>query len=50
MKQRLLETSCNPVEVDRRFGGTYRLYLQGGRVSQARNEQKKSCYLRCASF
>jgi hypothetical protein len=28
---------CTPLKVNRRFGGTYRLHLQGGRISQARN-------------
>jgi hypothetical protein len=31
-------TPCSPLKVNRRFGGTYRLYLQGRRVSRARNQ------------
>jgi hypothetical protein len=34
--------SCSS-ETDRRFGGTYRLLLQGWRVSQARNQQSRAC-------
>jgi hypothetical protein len=33
-------TPCSPVEVDRRFGGTYCLNLQGWTVSQARNQEQ----------
>jgi hypothetical protein len=33
-------TPCSPVEVHRRFGGTY--YLQGRRVRQANNQQEAS--------
>jgi hypothetical protein len=28
-------TPCSPPKVNRRFGGTYRLYLQGGIISRA---------------
>jgi hypothetical protein len=28
-------TPCSPLKVNRRFGGTYRLHLQGGRKSRA---------------
>jgi hypothetical protein len=30
-------TTCNPLKVNRRFGGTYRLYVQGRRIRRARN-------------
>jgi hypothetical protein len=30
-------TPCSPLKVNRRFGGTYRLHLQGWRISRARN-------------
>jgi hypothetical protein len=33
-------TPCSPLEVSRRFGGTYRLYLQGRRISRARNQSE----------
>jgi hypothetical protein len=33
-------TPHSPVKVDRRFGGTYCLRLQGRRVSEARNQHK----------
>jgi hypothetical protein len=37
---------CSPLKVNRRFGGTYRLYLQGGRISQAGNQRESSaCHL-----
>jgi hypothetical protein len=32
--------SCSVVEVHLRFGGTYRLHLQGRIVSQVRNQQE----------
>jgi hypothetical protein len=31
---------CSPLEVHRRFGGTYCLHIQGQRVSQARKQQE----------
>jgi hypothetical protein len=31
-------TLCSPLKVTRRFGGTYRLHLQGQRMSQAKNQ------------
>jgi hypothetical protein len=30
-------TPCSPLSVNRRFGGSYRLHLQGRKISQARN-------------
>jgi hypothetical protein len=33
-------TSCNPLKVNRRFGGTSRLHLRGRRISQARNQRE----------
>jgi hypothetical protein len=33
-------TPCSPLEVNRLFGGTYRLHLQGRRISRARNQSK----------
>jgi hypothetical protein len=33
-------TPCSPLKVDRRFGGTYRLHLQGRRISRARNQRE----------
>jgi hypothetical protein len=30
-------TPCNPLKVHRRFGGTYRLHLQGWKITRARN-------------
>jgi hypothetical protein len=33
-------TPCSPLNVNRRFGGTYRLYLQGRRISQTRNQRE----------
>jgi hypothetical protein len=32
--------SCSPLKVNRRFGGTCRLHLQGWRISQARNQHE----------
>jgi hypothetical protein len=31
-------TSCSPLSVNRRFGGTYHLHLQGVRINRARNQ------------
>jgi hypothetical protein len=33
-------TPCSPLKVNQRFGGTRRLLLQVGRISQARNQRK----------
>jgi hypothetical protein len=33
-------TPCSPKEVNRHFEGIYRLHVQGGRVSQMRNQHK----------
>jgi hypothetical protein len=33
-------TPCSPLKVNRRFGGTRRLYLQGRRISRARNQSE----------
>jgi hypothetical protein len=33
-------TPCNLLKVNRRFRGTYRLYLQGRRISRARNQRE----------
>jgi hypothetical protein len=38
-------TLCSPLNVNRRFGGTYRLHLQGRRISWARNQQSSACHL-----
>jgi hypothetical protein len=49
-------TPSSPLEVNRRFGGTYRLHLQGRRMNQARNEHKagssqcSACCLLYAGF
>jgi hypothetical protein len=33
-------TSCSPLKVNRRFGGTYRLHLQSRRISRARDQRE----------
>jgi hypothetical protein len=33
-------TPCSPLKVNRRFGGTYRLNLQGRKISRARNQRE----------
>jgi hypothetical protein len=33
-------TPCSPLEVNRRFGGKCRLYLQGRRISEVRNQRE----------
>jgi hypothetical protein len=33
-------TPCSPLSVDRRFGGTYRLHLQGRKIRWARNQRE----------
>jgi hypothetical protein len=42
-------TSCSPLSVNRRFGGTYRFHLQGRKISSARN-QRASRWLGLAFF
>jgi hypothetical protein len=37
-------TPCNLLKVNWRFGGTYRLYLLGWRISQAINQQLVTCF------
>jgi hypothetical protein len=36
---------CSPLSVNRRIGGTYRLYLQGRKISWARNQRESRCLL-----
>jgi hypothetical protein len=36
-------TSCSQLKVNGRFEGTCRLHLQGGRISQARNQSETDC-------
>jgi hypothetical protein len=47
-------TPCSPLQVNRRFGRTYRLHLQVRRISQARNKHEaggKICLRRdCSSL
>jgi hypothetical protein len=31
---------CSPLKFNRRFGGTYRLHLQGQKISRARNQRE----------
>jgi hypothetical protein len=38
-------TLCSPLKVNRHFGGTCRLHLQGRRISQARNQPGSACHL-----
>jgi hypothetical protein len=38
-------TPCKPVEVNRCFGETYDLHLQGGNVSQERNQHEEGSKL-----
>jgi hypothetical protein len=33
-------TPCSPLRVNRRFGGTYCLRFQGGRISRERNQRE----------
>jgi hypothetical protein len=33
-------TPCSPLKVNGRFGGIYRLHLQGGRISRTRNQRE----------
>jgi hypothetical protein len=41
--------SCSPVEVHRQLEGTYRLHLEGGRVSEVRNQKKGATRLLSSS-
>jgi hypothetical protein len=36
---------CSALKINGRFGGTYRLHLQGRRISPARNLQSSACHL-----
>jgi hypothetical protein len=36
---------CSPLKVNRSFGGTYRLHLQGSRISRSRNQHE--CMWQC---
>jgi hypothetical protein len=36
-------TLCRPLKVDKRLRGTCRLYLQGRKISQARNQHEAKC-------
>jgi hypothetical protein len=42
----MVVTPCSPLKIKRRFGGTCRLHLQGGRKSQARNQREASSNLK----
>jgi hypothetical protein len=37
-------TPCSPLSINRRFGGTCRLYLQGQKISWARNQRESSSF------
>jgi hypothetical protein len=43
-------TPCSPLKVNRRFGGTYRLNLQGLRISRARNQRENEWQAGLCSF
>jgi hypothetical protein len=34
---------CGPLKVYRLFGGTYRLHLQGRKISRTRNQRESTC-------
>jgi hypothetical protein len=38
-------TLYNPLKVNRRFGGTYRLHLQGRKISRGKNQPISACHL-----
>jgi hypothetical protein len=42
-RPKLLYNVRSSLKVNRRFGGTYRIHLQGWRVSQARNQHETVC-------
>jgi hypothetical protein len=41
---------CSPLKIDRRFGGTYRLFLQGRRISQRGNQNVVNVALLATCF
>jgi hypothetical protein len=43
-------TSYSPLKVNRRFGGTYDLHLQGQRISQARIQRVSRCLFLPSAF
>jgi hypothetical protein len=40
-------TPCSPSRARRRYGGTYRLHLQGGRINRARNKRESTLLVTC---
>jgi hypothetical protein len=36
-------TLCNPLRVNRSFGGIYRLHLQDRKISRGRNQRESRC-------
>jgi hypothetical protein len=42
-------TPCSPLKVNRRFGETYSLHLQGRRISRARNQHKEDTKQGCST-
>jgi hypothetical protein len=40
-------TPCSPLKFNRRFGGKYRLYLRGRRISRARNQRERTRLATC---
>jgi hypothetical protein len=43
-------TLCNPLKISRRFGETYRLHLQGRRISRTRNQGERRWQAELKSF
>jgi hypothetical protein len=41
---------CSPLKLNRRFGGTCRLHLQGWRVSRGRNQHEPGSKIACISY
>jgi hypothetical protein len=38
-------TPYSPLSINRRFGGTYSLHLQGKKISRARNQRETRCVI-----
>jgi hypothetical protein len=43
-------TPCSPLKFNRRFGGTYRLHLQGRWIRRVRNQRESSWLVSCPAY
>jgi hypothetical protein len=43
-------TPCSPLKANRPFGGTYRIHLQGRRISRVRNQRESRSLVSCSAY